>query len=99
MKRWLRSDEWSGLAACGGSDLHTVENPSESQVEEAAAVCARCIVRPECIQWAVRDNACAVFVAGVYLPDPHHKKELKKVYNLLKSSLPMEFQLRGDLVD
>jgi hypothetical protein len=99
MKRWMRRDEWAGLSACGGSDVHTAERPSESDSALAISICARCVVRPECIEWAVREKACSVFVAGVYLPDPKHKSELKALYSRLESSIPSEQKLRGDEVD
>jgi hypothetical protein len=88
-------DEWTELAACGGVDAHTAENPDAEQLAEAKRVCGGCLVRPECIQWALREKACSVFVAGIYLPDPKYKRELKVLYSHLESSLTRELDLRG----
>lgn len=95
MKRWVRKDEWMELAACGGSEVHTADDPDEQQLAEAILVCAGCRVRPECIEWAVSDRACGVVVAGTYLPDPKLRRELKLLYIQLGSSLAGERELRG----
>ena len=96
MKTWLWKDEWVDLARCAESAVHTVENPTELDHADARAICDECLVRPECIEWAIREKACSVFVAGVYLPDPQYKRELKLVYSQLSRSLPAERDLRGD---
>jgi hypothetical protein len=96
MKIWLRKDEWVELALCEGSGVHTMENPTELDKSDAKLICDECLVRPECIEWAVREKACSVFVAGVYLPDPMNKRDLKLVYSQLSKSLPAERELRGD---
>ena len=96
MKTWLRKDEWVDLAVCGESTVHTMENPTELDHLDAKLICDECLVRPECIEWAIREKACSVFVAGVYLPDPQYKRELKLLYNHLLKSLPAERELRGD---
>lgn len=95
MKRWMRRDEWMDLAMCGGSEVHTMEDPDEDDHRQAAKACDACLVRPECIEWAIREKACAVFVAGTYLPDPGMKRELKSVYSMLEQSLPAERKSRG----
>jgi coenzyme F420-reducing hydrogenase delta subunit len=95
MRTWQRKYEWVQLAACEGSDLHTKDDPSESEVRAAAAVCAGCKVRPECIEWALRERACGVVVAGEYLPDPMYKRELRAVYAKLRRAFPDEFEARG----
>jgi WhiB family redox-sensing transcriptional regulator len=50
---------WKSMAACGSADPDlffpvsaSASNPS--QVAEAKAVCARCLVRRECLDFAVR---------------------------------------------
>jgi len=98
MKTWLRKDEWMDLAMCAESAVHTMENPTELDNSDATSICDECLVRPECIEWAIRERACSVFVAGVYLPDPQYKRELKLLYNYLSNSLPAERELRGDNV-
>jgi hypothetical protein len=96
MKMWTRRDEWVELALCVDSDIHTMENPAAEHMQLAAQLCGQCRVRPECIEWAVRESACAVVVAGTYLPDPQNKKELKSIYHQLRESLPNERKARGD---
>jgi hypothetical protein len=97
MKTWHRKDEWVELARCGDSAIHTMENPDEMDRLEAEAICGECIVRPECIQWAIKERACSVFVAGIYLPDPANKRELKLLYSQLEKSLPAERELIGEI--
>jgi hypothetical protein len=97
MKTWLRRDEWMYLAACWESEVHTAEDPSPSDCDEAEAICGGCRVRPECIQWAIRDRASSVFVAGIYLPDPQFKRELRLAYKYLQGSLDQEFANRKDV--
>jgi hypothetical protein len=97
MKKWQRINEWMDLARCGDSDIHTMENPSETDCLEAKAICGECLVRPECIEWAIREKACSVFVAGIYLPDPSSKRELKLLYIQLEQSIPAERALIGDV--
>jgi len=97
MKKWHRQFEWIELAICGGSTLHTMENPTDADRLEAEIFCGECVVRPECIQWAIREKACSVFVAGVYLPDPANKRELKLIYSELEKSLPAERALIGEI--
>lgn len=96
MKRWLRRDEWMELSYCGDSPVHTVDNPTPEQTAAAQSICGPCVVRPECIEWAIREQVSAVFVAGVYLPDPQYKKDLRVMYRRLEESLPQERQVRGD---
>ena len=96
MKTWHRKDEWVELASCGDSAIHTMENPDEMDRIEAETICGECIVRPECIQWAIMERACSVFVAGIYLPDPANKRELKLLYSQLEKSLPAERALIGE---
>lgn len=95
MKRWMRRDEWMDLAMCGDSEVHTTENPTELDIHEASHICDGCLVRPECIEWAIRERACSVFVAGTYLPDPGMKRELKFTYSMLQESLAEERKSRG----
>lgn len=83
------------LAMCGGSAVHTTEEPDENAYLEAARACDICQVRPECIEWAIREGACSVFVAGTYLPDPQFKRELKFTYSMLQESLAAERKSRG----
>lgn len=97
MKKWHRQDEWVELSRCGDSAIHTMENPTEMDHLEAEVICGECLVRPECIQWAVRERACSVFVAGVYLPDPANKRELKLIYSRLEKSIPAERALIGEI--
>ena len=95
MKTWKRKYEWMQLAVCAGSDLHTAETLNAEQLEEATKMCDSCKVRPECMEWALKENACSVFVAGVSLPDPAFKRELRSAYAFLKRSLPKEREARG----
>lgn len=106
MKTWLRKYEWTIYAACADSDLHTAEylapDPPRVELDEeslktAVDICRECKVRPECIEWAIKEKACAVMVAGVYLPDPVFKKELRLAYQHLQKLLPVERKNRGDL--
>jgi hypothetical protein len=97
MKKWRRKDEWVEIARCADSDMHTMENPSEMDKLEAEVFCGECVVRPECIEWAIRERACSVFVAGIYLPDPANKRELKLLYSQLEKSLPAERELIGEI--
>jgi hypothetical protein len=97
MKRWHKKYEWVDHAQCGDSPIHTMENPNESERIEAEAICTRCIVRPECIEWALREKASSVFVAGVYLPDPSMKRELRLLYNQLQESIPSELAIVGEV--
>jgi hypothetical protein len=97
MKKWQRKDEWVELARCGDSAIHTMENPTDIDRLEAEAICGECLVRPECIEWAVREKACSVFVAGIYLPDPADKRELRLLYNQLEKSIPSERALIGEI--
>jgi hypothetical protein len=97
MKRWHKKYEWVDHAQCGDSSIHTMENPNESERIEAEAICTRCMVRPECIEWALREKASSVFVAGVYLPDPSMKRELRLLYNQLQESIPSELAMVGEV--
>jgi hypothetical protein len=97
MKKWHRKYEWIDHAQCADSAVHTMENPSESDCLEARVICGRCIVRPECIEWALMENACSVFVAGIYLPDPSNKRELRLLYHQLQESIPSERELVGEV--
>lgn len=113
MKTWRRKYEWTAYAACVDSTLHTAEyfapeldnsgldtpafELSDRDLESAAEVCRVCRVRPECIEWAVREKACSVVVAGTYLPDPIFKRELRVAYHKLQKSLPAEREKRGDV--
>lgn len=95
MKTWLRKYEWVQYAMCVDSPLHTAEELSDDELDAAAAICANCRVRPECMEWAVREKACSVVVAGVFLPDPMYRKELRAAYSELRRNLPAEFLARG----
>jgi hypothetical protein len=97
MKKWQRKDEWVELARCGDSAIHTMENPTDIDQLEAEIICGECLVRPECIEWAVREKACSVFVAGIYLPDPANKRELRLLYNQLEKSITAERALIGEI--
>ena len=97
MKKWRRKDEWVEIAMFADSDIHTMENPSDIDKLEAEVFCDECVVRPECIEWAIREKACSVFVAGIYLPDPANKRELKLLYSQLEKSLPAERELIGEI--
>lgn len=65
-------------------------------IHAAREICDGCTVRPECIEWALRENACGVMVAGVQLPDPVYKKELAEAYCQLKDTLSDERERRAD---
>lgn len=110
MKTWRKKYEWTSYAACADNPLHTAEMVTGEDLEaqdepgvtltdisEAQKVCQECRVRPECIEWAIREKACAVVVAGKYLPDPFFKKELRAAYNELQKSLPSELEKRGEV--
>ena len=113
MKTWHKKYEWTAYAACSDNPLHTAEygceltddamdvagfEMTEVGLRNAYRVCLGCEVRPECIEWALREKACAVVVAGVYLPDPGNKKELRAAYSELLKSLPGERERRGDRI-
>jgi len=97
MRKWHRKYEWVDLARCADSAVHTMENPSDSDCLEAETICSECLVRPECIEWAIKEKACSVFVAGIYLPDPSSKRELKLLYTQLEQSIPQERTLVGEV--
>ena len=97
MKRWHRKYEWVDHAKCGDSTIHTMENPNESDRIEAKVICTGCVVRPECIEWALREKASSVFVAGIYLPDPSMKRELRLLYHQLQESIPSELAMVGEV--
>ncbi|MQA84799.1 MAG: WhiB family transcriptional regulator [Streptosporangiales bacterium] len=51
--------DWTELAACRGVDPELfypigTAGPALEQVAAAKAVCARCPVRDECLEWALR---------------------------------------------
>lgn len=94
MKTWRRRYEWVQFANCGGSELHTGENLNIGQVNAASKLCSDCRVRPECIEWAIREKVSTVVVAGVYLPDPIFKRELREAYIRLNESIPLEIKNR-----
>lgn len=111
MKTWRKKYEWTIYSACANSELHTAEynvgdisDPcdqpgnllNESEFERAVALCGSCRVRPECIEWALSEKACGVIVAGLHLPDPFCKKELKEAYAKLRELLPSEKVNRGE---
>lgn len=97
MKTWRRKYEWVQYAPCEGSELHTGENLTDEQVSQAARICFECRVRPECMEWAVEEKASAVIVAGVLLPDPMFKRDLRVMYANFRKQIPEEKTLRGDL--
>ena len=81
MKLWNRADEWTDLALCGG-DIRFIKPPNElgpREVKNIQSICAKCPVRPECIQLntspvtdlalKVRRPASSIWVAGVWLPE------------------------------
>lgn len=90
LKTWLTDQDWYFEAMCGGNLLHTMEDPSEDDREEAFRICDSCPVRVECIEAALREQWVSVFCAGVYIPDPKHKAEVRKVWKLLEHMLPGE---------
>jgi WhiB family redox-sensing transcriptional regulator len=52
-------EHWTVWAACRGVDPElfypvSAAGPAVVQVEEAKAVCARCLVRSDCLTWALR---------------------------------------------
>jgi len=96
-KTWLKRDAWVQLALCWGSDAHTAEDPDDEQLAYAAAVCGDCPVRYECAKYAVETKMCSVVIAGVYLPDPIHKEELRMKWKQLQDSLPDELEARGEI--
>ncbi len=96
MKLWKRADEWVAYARCGGDERFTAEELDDDTSAELYAICADCRVRPECIAMALKQKACSVMVAGVYLPDPIFKTELKAIYTELRESLPNELEERGE---
>lgn len=51
--------QWKPLAACGSADPDlffpvSAAGSSEVQVAEAKAICARCLVRRQCLDFAIR---------------------------------------------
>ena len=61
---FIRASSWESRAACRGAESAwftppiTGESPSERRVRERAAkqICARCPVRVECLDYALRVN-------------------------------------------
>jgi WhiB family redox-sensing transcriptional regulator len=54
-----RGGQWKPLAACGSADPDlffpvSAADRNEAQVAEAKAVCARCLVRSQCLDFAIR---------------------------------------------
>jgi WhiB family redox-sensing transcriptional regulator len=52
-------DHWTRYAACRGTDpelFYPVSSagPALAQVDEAKAICGRCVVQSECLSWALR---------------------------------------------
>lgn len=97
MKSWLKQDEWMGLANCFGDDRFTAESLSREDVSEVLHICQSCITRPECMAWAIREEAASVVVAGIRLPDPEMKRTLRRIYRHFKAAIPGELKARGDL--
>lgn len=97
MKTWRQKYEWIQYALCEGSDLHTGENLTDEQINEAASICFACLVRPECMEWAVEEKVSSVIVAGQLLPDPMFKRELRAMYANFRKQIPDEKQARGDV--
>lgn len=94
MKIWRNKFEWMGYANCL-DDVRFVSE-SSSDDEQLETICDQCRVRPECIQWAVSDEVSSVFVAGVRLPDPAHKRALRAEHERLGRTYDAEVVARGE---
>lgn len=55
---WEPNEAWRDDAACGGaqSRLFFPRGEDESMVDEAKAICVRCPVAEECLQYALATN-------------------------------------------
>ena len=94
MKTWRKQFEWMLYAGCEG-DVRFISESDEddSDLEE---ICRGCSVRPECIKWATTSDVSSVFVAGVRLPDPAFKKQLRSDVERLRSTYDEALVARGD---
>ena len=55
----LAGEHWGAMAACGSAEPDlcfpvSAADDNQSQVAEAKAICACCLVRRECLEFAVR---------------------------------------------
>ena len=50
IKTWATRDEWKIYSGCGDAGDEFVTN---NDLPKAKKTCSRCMVRPECIQWAL----------------------------------------------
>lgn len=59
--------KWQELAACSGMDtgLFFPEEAEGGQAQQAKAVCARCPVRLDCLQFALDNNEPAGIYGGL----------------------------------
>lgn len=96
MKMWRKRDEWVTYAACAGDGRFTADALNGNDAQQVREICAGCRVRPECIQWALDERVSAVVVAGTLLPDPKHKRALRRIYAELRHRLPFELEARGE---
>lgn len=108
-KQWMKADEWTGHAPCGGV-IDFIKSPSALGPAKTAAVkatCGACGVRPECItenlrpvtdlKLEIRLPSNSIWVAGQWLPDtatPESRDELTAIKQELLRSLPAEFEAR-----
>lgn len=98
MKRWKTRFEWMVYARCVENPDHTSEcAPDSPEAAAAAEVCAECQVRPECISWALENQFCSVVVAGVHIPDPANKKEVRSAHTKLREILSVESRTEREI--
>jgi len=50
----LRTNDWIDLAACADEDPKLFFPPTGTSAEPAKRICARCPVRSECLEYALR---------------------------------------------
>lgn len=109
---WDRSDEWASYALCAGNTDFTAspEDLGATRVRAVQATCARCPVRPECIELntapviapfnlKLRWPSNAIWVAGEWLPDAStaaSRRDLEEKREVLIGSLPHEYASRPD---
>lgn len=96
MKTWRTKHEWMNLCNCAHDVRFTAEKLTVQDYNEVREICRDCVVRPECMQWAIREQACSVVVAGVMLPDPAAKRTLRRTYRAFAQAIPRELEARGE---
>ncbi|MED7923575.1 WhiB family transcriptional regulator [Nonomuraea sp. LP-02] len=89
--------DWTRRAACLDQDPElffpiSMEGPSQSQVEEAKAVCRGCPVREPCLAYALSTRQAYGVWGGT---DPEQRRELSPTATRRPETVPAQ-PLRGD---